>query len=274
MQEVTSGYADVGDGQIYYEIAGAGQTLVLGHAAFVDGRMWDDQFQEFARHYRVIRFDMRGNGKSSPANGPISRREDVYKLLKQLGVERAHLLGCSMHGEVMIDLAIEHPELAQSLIAISAVPSGFQMQGAPPPELMEMMSAIQQGDLERGSELQIRIWVDGPYRQPSQVDPLVRQRAAEMNRITVQNGTWGKADANPVNPLMPPASERLNEIQVPTLIMAGALDNSEIVRAADVMAKAIPGARKVIIPDTAHVPNMEKPAEFNRAVLDFLAGVK
>ena len=92
-----------------------------------------------------------------------------------------------------------------------------------------------------------------------------------MNKIPVQNATFIKADSQAFNPLNPPAAQQLNTIKVPTLIIAGALDNSEIVRAASVMEAAIPNANKLIISDTAHVPNMEKPAEFNKAVLDFLA---
>jgi pimeloyl-ACP methyl ester carboxylesterase len=71
-------------------------------------------------------------------------------------------------------------------------------------------------------------------------------------------------------PLTPPAIFRLNEIRVPTLIIAGGLDHPEILRAADVMKTAIPQAQKVVIPESAHLPNMEQPDEFNQVVLDFL----
>jgi pimeloyl-ACP methyl ester carboxylesterase len=271
MVQTTSGYLNTADGKLYYEVAGEGKTLVLAHAGFVDSRMWDDQWDAFAQHYRVIRYDMQGYGKSDPARGPLSRRDELFGLLQHLGVERAALLGCSMSGTMVIDFTLEHPEKVSALIAVSADPSGFEMQGEPPSDLLEMITAIQQGDLKRASELQIRLWVDGMFRQPEQVNPSVRQRAAEMNWIPVQNGTWAVADTQPVNPLNPPAIGRLNEIHVPTLIMAGAIDHPELLRAADVMAGTIKGARKLILPDAAHVPNMEKPAEFNRAVLDFLA---
>jgi pimeloyl-ACP methyl ester carboxylesterase len=264
------GYADIGDGKLYYEEGGAGDTLVLVHAGFVDSRMWDDQWDAFTRRYRVIRFDMRGYGKSDPAQGPVSRRHDLYRLLQELNVERATLLGCSMGGAAIIDLALEHPEMVSALIVVSTPPGGFEFQGEPPPNLVEMMKAAQQGDVERTSELQIRLWVDGPFRQPEQVNQIVRQRAAEMNRIPVTHDTFVKADLQPLNPLDPPAATRLNEIRVPTLVVAGALDDPEILRATEVMAGAIKGAKKVIIPDTAHLPNMEKPDEFNKAVLGFL----
>ena len=121
------------------------------------------------------------------------------------------------------------------------------------------------------SELQIRLWVDGTSRQPEQVDSHVRQCAAEMNRIAVKNGTWAIADANPLNPLNPPAAGRSGDIVVPALVMAGSLDNPEILRAADLLANEIKGAKKIVMSDTAHVPNMEKSAEFNQIVLDFLS---
>jgi pimeloyl-ACP methyl ester carboxylesterase len=274
LANVKADYVKVGDGKLYYEIAGEGEPLVLVHAAFVDSGMWDTQWNEFAKHYQVIRFDMRGNGKSDKATKPVNRREELYQLLTELGIERGHILGCSMGGMTVIDFALEHPEMAKSLIAVSASPSGFELKGDMPPHLQEMMEAAQKGDVERTSELQIRIWVDGMYRKPNQVDPAVRKHAAAMNKIAVKNGTFGVADMKPLNPLNPPAVGRLKEIKVPTLVIAGALDHPEVVRAADVMAAEIKGAKKLIIQDAAHVPSMEKPAEFNRAVLDFLRGVK
>jgi 2-hydroxy-6-oxonona-2,4-dienedioate hydrolase len=212
---------------------------------------------------------MRGYGKSDPANAPVCRRDDLYQLLKQLDVNKAHFMGCSMGGEIVIDFTLEHPDMVSKLVAVSATPSGFELLGEPPPHLLEMMDAAQKGDVERTSELQIRIWVDGMYRQPEQVDPTVRERAAAMNIIPVKNKTWFM-ESQPLNPLKPPAVERLGDIQVPTLLVVGALDHPEILRAADVMEKTISGAQQVVIPEAAHVPNMEAPMLFNQAVIDFL----
>ena len=269
-----TGYVNIVDGRLWYEISGDGDTLVLVHAGFVDSRMWDDQWDAFTQRYRVIRFDQRGFGKSDPAQGPVSRRADLLRLLDELEVERAILLGCSMGGEVAMDIALEHPERVSALIVASGTPSGFEMQGEPPRYVMEMIEAAQSGDLERTSDLQIRIWVDGPFREPEQVDSSVRQRAAEMNRIPVQHSTFFIADGQPVNPLDPPASTRLKEIRMPTLVIAGALDDPEILRAADVMASEVKGAQKAIISDSAHLQNMENPQMFNEAVLRFLDGLK
>jgi pimeloyl-ACP methyl ester carboxylesterase len=270
------GYVQVGDGNLYYEIDGAVEgrpTLVLSHAAFLDSDMWNDQWKAFVADYRVIRYDMLGYGRSDRANGPRCRRADLYQLLRHLNVSQAHLLGCSMGGEILLDLALEHPELAASLTIVNGVPSGFVPQGEPPAYLFEMIGATQHGNIDLASELQLRIWFDGPQRRSDQVDAATRQRASAMNRIFIANGTWAIADMQSLHPLTPSAIQRLHEIQVPTFIISGALDHSENRRASRIMEEQIPGAQSLSIPNTAHVPNLEQPTIFNQAVLAFLATI-
>lgn len=268
--KVQTGYVQTGDGKLYYETMGEGQAVLMLHAGFVDSGMWDAQWQALANHFRVARFDMLGYGKSDLARGPVNRRRHLADVLSQLAIERAFLIGCSLGSEIIIDFALERPEKVLGLIPVSAVPSGFVMQGEPPPNLLDMIGAFQQGDLARTSELQIRIWVDGMFRQSEEVDSSVRRHAAEMNLIAVKNGTFAIADMQPANPLDPPAIQRLGDINLPTLVIAGALDHPEILRAANMMVNSITGAQKIILPNCAHVPNMERPAEFNAAILNFL----
>lgn len=71
-----------------------------------------------------------------------------------------------MGGETAIDFTLEHPEMVLLLIVVSATPGGFKMRGAPSPQLLEMLQALEQGDLDRVSDLQIRLWIDGSFRQP------------------------------------------------------------------------------------------------------------
>jgi pimeloyl-ACP methyl ester carboxylesterase len=272
MVKTTKGFIKLDDGKtMHYEVAGDGDVLVLGHAGFVDSRMWDAQWDIFAEKYRVIRFDMLGFGQSNPVTTPRTRRHDLAQLLDHLHVERAMLLGCSLGGEIVLDFALEQPERVLALIIVSSAPGGFQFQGTPPPLLLEMIAALQAGEEERASELQVRLWFDGSYRQPGQVDPQLRQRVGEMNLIPVQLKTWLASDSQSLNPLNPPAIQRLDTIQVPTLIMAGALDDAEILRAANVMEDKIKGAQKHILAHSAHLPNMEEAEEFTQVVLEFLA---
>lgn len=274
MTQTTNGYLDLGDGQIYYEMAGDAFPLVLSHAAFLDSRMFDAIWEPLAEHFRVIRYDMRGFGRSSLVNGPVARRRDLEQLFMQLGINQAHLVGCSYGGEIALDLALEQPGQIASLILVAATPSGFELKGEPPRHMLEMFDAMQRGDADQASELQIRIWLDGELREPEQVEPELRKKALEMNRIPVTQRTFFLADSQPSDPLDPPAVTRLEEVPCPTLIVAGSLDHPEVLRAADEMAARIPNARKAIFEGSGHVPTYEQPEDFIRHLLDFLKDVQ
>lgn len=269
--ETTKSTLDLGDGQLYYETAGSGMPLVLTHAAFLDSRMFDALWEPLAKHFRVIRYDMRGFGKSSPVTGPLTRRSDLDRLLTHLDVTQAHLVGCSLGGEISLDLALEQPQRVKSLTLVDSTPGGFQMQGEPPRYLMDMFAALQSGNFDQANELQIRIYLDGEHREPDQIDPALRKKAMEMNRIPVAQNTFFIADMQPAKPLDPPAITRLESVTCPTWVVAGGLDNSEILRAADEMAKRIPGARKTIIESSAHVPSYEQPDTFVKLLMNFLS---
>src|SRR5258708_37622433 len=117
MAKASTGYVDLADGKLSYEMAGDGETLVLGHAGFVDSRMWDPQWDAFTQQYQVIRFDMRGYGKSDPAQRSRNRRDDLLQLLGDLHIGRAALLEGSFGGIFMVDLVLEHPEMGLAFIA-------------------------------------------------------------------------------------------------------------------------------------------------------------
>ncbi|MCU0463631.1 MAG: alpha/beta hydrolase [Anaerolineae bacterium] len=126
-QTTEHGHFDLGDGTLYYEVAGGGETLVLSHAAFLDSRMFDALMPTLTEKFRVVRYDMRGYGQSSRVSGPVCRRDDLSRLLDHLGITRAHMVGCSNGGEIMLDLAIEQPDRVASLVMVDATPSGFEM---------------------------------------------------------------------------------------------------------------------------------------------------
>lgn len=270
MNGTQSGEFPLADGTLYYEVAGEGETVVLSHAGFLDSGMFDAQWEVLAEEFRVVRYDMRGYGRSSDVAGPVCRRDDLRQLLNHLGVERAHFVGCSMGGEIVLDMALEEPDRVLSLTLVGSAPSGFEPQGEPPRYLMEMIGAVQQGDVARASELQIRIWLDGPQREPEEVDPVLRARALAMNRPSVERNTFMLADmANPC-PLTPPAIERLGVVNVPALVVVGELEDAAILAAADLLVEGLPNARKVVIGGSAHVPSFERAGEFNSTLLGFL----
>jgi pimeloyl-ACP methyl ester carboxylesterase len=266
--DITRGFAMIGRTKFYYETAGAGLPLVLVHAGITDRRMWDEQFHVFARDYRVIRYDRRGFGDTETFAEPYSHHQDLYDLLEFFRIEQAFLMGCSQGGKTVIDFTLEHPERTRALILVAPALSGFTFPEQASVQRQELALADESGDVERVNELEVQIWVDGPHRTPEQVDPEVRERVRRMNRIALEKS----ADASEERQLEPAAVKRLAELRVPTLIIIGDLDTPRTQAAADFLAEHIAGARKVVIPGTAHLPNMERPLEFNRHVLPFLSG--
>ncbi|HEX6292195.1 MAG TPA: alpha/beta hydrolase [Herpetosiphonaceae bacterium] len=266
----SSGFADVHGARLYYEVAGSGAALVMVHAGIADHRMWNDQWPIFAERYTVVRYDMRGFGKSAMVDGPYSHRDDLYGLLRCLGIECAYLMGCSRGGATIVDLTLEHPEMAQGLILVGAGLSGNPAAGEPPRQWEEVVSSFEQGELERTAELEVQIWVDGPQRTPDQVTPQVRDLVREMNLIALKNDSLKLgSEQQPERP----AIERLDEIRVPTLVIVGDQDQPYVVETAELLERRITGARRVVMRDTAHVPNMEQPDQFNQIVLDFLSAL-
>jgi pimeloyl-ACP methyl ester carboxylesterase len=233
--------------------------------------MWDGQFALFAEHYRVARYDQRGFGDSDYPPAAFSPMEDLAGLLRALDLGGAAVIGISMGGRAVVELALAHPELVTALVAVATGPGGWR----PPEELRadfsRMDEAFEARDIARQIEEDLRMWVDGPARTPDQVDPKVRERVYGMDARAYQI-QW--SDGEPIEAedlwLDPPAVGRLGEIHVPTLVIAGALDNPGTNVGTQVLAQGIPGARHVEMAGTAHLPPVECPEEFNRIVLDFL----
>lgn len=263
----STGTVEANGAMLYYETAGSGDPLVLVHAGIADGRMWDPQMDALSQHYRTIRYDMRGFGNSPMVEGPYSHHADLRALLDHLGVDRASLVGCSQGGKAVIDFALENPERVESLVLVGSAASGFEFDEEPPEEWDELVAADEAGDLERVSELEVRMWVDGPRRGPDAVDPAIRDLVRDMNLIALKNEAL---EIGEELELQPPAATRLSQIQAPTLIIVGDQDRPRPLAAADLLAKDLSNARKVVMRNTAHLPNMESPEEFNTLILDFL----
>lgn len=264
-----NGMAEVNGVELYYEVLGEGAPLVLVHAGIADGRMWEAQVDAFSSRYLTVRHDMRGFGRSTMSPGPYAHHADLRALLDALGVGKASFVGCSQGGGAVLDFVLENPGRVEKLVLVGSAVGGFEFDEEPPEQWDELVAADEAGDLERVSELEVRMWVDGPRRGPDAVDPAVRDLVREMNLIALQNEALELGEEQEPET---PAATRLAEIRAPTLVLVGDEDRPRPLAAADLLTESIPNARKAVMSGTAHLPNMERPQEFNRLVWDFLEG--
>lgn len=270
--QIKSGFANIDDAKIYYETAGKGTPLVMIHAGVADHRQWNNEFKAFAQSYQVIRYDMRGYGKSEPVDGDFNHMSDLVSLLNALEIHGPLIMmGCSMGGGLAMDFALTYPSRVKALIMVGSAPSGLELDVPAPSKFADVEKAFEAGDLDLVAELETQIWFDGRDRTPEQVNQEMRKLLWEMNRIALahEEKQLGKRTPNTETP----AFDRLGNLDIPVLVIVGAHDTPYILAGADYMIEKIPSARKVIIEDAAHLPNMDQPDEFQKVVTDFLGNV-
>jgi pimeloyl-ACP methyl ester carboxylesterase len=267
--KIKSGLAPINNAQIYYETAGEGTPLVMIHAGVADSRQWNNEFAYFAQSHQVIRYDMRGYGKSEPVDGEFSHMTDLIALLDHLKLrEPAVIMGCSMGGGLGMDFALAQPSRVRALIMVDSGPSGLDLDLPTLPKFAEAEKAFEAGDLDLVAELETQIWFDGMDRKPEQVNQAMRKLLYEMDRTALdyESRQLGKRLPN----TQAPAFDRLAELAIPVLIIVGTQDTPYTLAAADFMKANLPNARKVMIQDAAHLPNMDQPEQFREIVKAFL----
>ena len=261
------GFADVNGTRLYYETAGAGRSIVLVHAFTFDTRMWDDQFEPFAQHYQIIRYDIRGYGKSAvPTEEAYYHADDLKGLLDHLGIERAHVLGLSLGAAIATEFAVAYPQMTSALIAADPVLWGYRWS----PESEELLGRIWEAGQTSGVEAARAVWLAHPFFAPALRNPHASER---LVRIVSDYSGWHWTHNDPGLLPDPPAAARLEEITTPTLAIVGELDVPDFRAITDVLQARIPNARKVVLPGVGHMSSMEDPAGFNDAVLGFLASM-
>jgi len=266
--ETESGFAPSGDTQIYFETAGSGPPLVFLHAGVSDLRMWDPQFDLFSRRFRVVRYDHRGFGKTRPTHTPFMLHEDLLSVMRCLGIARAVLVGCSMGGTTAVDFALAYPDMVDALVLSGSGLSGWTWS----PEIVKLTTEIFErvgaGDIDCARQLEERFWLDGT-RDSGSIDPIYRARASAIYADNFRPELWTIQPQPP----SPPSGERLTEIKAPTLVVIGDSDAQDLHNIANLLVSKIAGARLVTIRNSAHMPNLEHPDQFNRIVLDFLDAI-
>ena len=265
-----SGFIDVDGGKLYYEVEGDGQPLLLIHGGLGSLRMWDGQVPAFARHYRVIRYDTRGWGRSETDDVEFSNTADAAAVLDHFGAKSAYVVGQSRGGGFALDLTVERPDRVDALVSVAGGVSGYEAElpeGFEAPPWDEMERLWEAKDWEALAELETKVWVDGWGHPPDRVDGSLREKVRGWILATYRDE---KTEGKPQR-LDPPAAERLGEVDVPTLVLIGQVDEPGGVVAERHLAASVVGARVVEFPGVAHMIHLEEPGRFEQLVLEFLA---
>jgi len=239
-------------------------TLIHSLAATLE--LWDAQAAALGGRYRVLRYDVRGHGGSDAPAGPWTLEQmadDLRRLLRELGIARSHLVGLSMGGCVAMTAALAFPGLVQSLVLADTT-----SRYAPHTRAMwaERIRAVERDGMEPVIEPTMEIWFTPEFRQrePGGVD-----RVRGMLRGTDPRGyAWAVGAIAEVD-----LTARLGEIRAPTLVLVGEHDPGTPVAMAETLGRGIPGARLTVLPGARHCSCVEAAPAFDRALLDFLAGV-
>ena len=238
-----------------YEVSGSGDVVVLIHAFSVDRRMWDPQAAALEKTHRVVRYDLRGHGKSRAATEPFEAYEDLREVLDTLKIDRATIVGLSAGSEIAINFALTHPERVARLVLAAPGLSGFKMP--PLTWFAPIGEALGKGDIQRAAAL----WAQTPIMALH----TNKNAAATVTAMVMDNaGIWGMKRLE--QPLTPPAIDRLTEIKAPTTVIVGDRDLPHIVEVAKLIAERIRGAKLVMIPGAGHIVNLDAPIAFNKAL--------
>ena len=230
--------------ELYYEVHGRGEPLILIHGGLGNAGYWSNQIDVFAKKYQVIALDSRGHGRSTFNEEPISyalMTSDVLALMDYLEIAKADIVGWSDGGIIGLELAINHPDRVNRIVAYGANydPSGVR-------------SDI--GESER-------------------FNAYIEQAAADYQTLSPDPTRWDAFLENIGNmwatePNYTPA--QLSAITTPMLILDGKEEEAIDTDHTKLMADLIPGADLHLIASTGHFAMLEKPAEFNEIVLDYL----
>ncbi|MET8472592.1 alpha/beta hydrolase [Streptomyces sp. NPDC006422] len=246
---------------------GTGRPLVLLHGGFLDHHMWDDQIAVLAADHRVIAPDARGHGRSPNATEPFRHTDDLAALLRHLETGPAILVGVSMGASLAVDTALEHPELVAGVVVSGAGTSEPYFTDPWTTGLWQTwQSAMAAGDVAAAVEAFTR-FASGPHRTLDDLDPQVVDRLRKMTWGTMSKHTAEEPDWSvPLKDTW----DRAAGLTLPIRAINGAVDSPDHIGMAERLTSSVTNGRSTSIPDTAHYPNMERPAEFNRALAEAL----
>jgi len=255
-------FADVSGGKIHYRLDGntAAPVLVLSHSVGTDLAMWQRQVVALSRHFRVLRYDSRGHGRSLVTAGPYAIEllaRDVLELLDRLAISRVHFCGLSLGGMVGMWLAAHEPARVDKLLLSNTAAH------LPPREAWDArIKSVQEGGMSAIADLVIGRWFTPAFRESC---PLAVETARQALLATSPDGYIACCAA--IRDMDQRAA--LGSIRSSTLVIAGHCDPATPPATCRMIADAIRGARFIEF-TASHLSNIEAAEAFNATVLDFL----
>ena len=242
---------------------GEGDAVILLHAGVADRSMWGDYLPPLAAAgHRVMALDLPGYGEA-PVADLDEPWADVLETMDALGIESAALVGNSFGAAIAQRVAVAAPARVTSLVLISGPAPGVE----PSPELIAAWdaedAALEAGDVDAAVRAVVEAWTleDAPEE--------LRERVAAMQRraFELQDG----ADPGPAEDPVGEDPVTLAGIDVPVLIVAGGLDMSDFLQAAQVLAGVLQRSRSVVLPGAGHLVPLEAPEALTELLVEFLA---
>jgi len=272
---VKQGYIDVDNGTLYYEELGEGEPVILVHGHSLDHRMWDTQFEEFAKHYRVVRYDVRGYGKSSEQSEDyqFTHASDLVKLMDALQIDKAHIVGLSMGGFIGADMLGCYPERMKSAVLASG---NIRKSPGPSNPMGEEEAArrdIEIAELKaKGVDAMKREWFEGLMKSGGTQSERMRE---PLWKMIEDWSAWQPLHKEVRVIIGMDAYVALQEHhpEVPVLLVEGNAAGNRYSEKPDIL-NYLPNGKQVVMEDCGHMLNMEQPEAFNQAVLDFLATIE
>jgi 3-oxoadipate enol-lactonase len=263
-------HASTNDIATFYEDAGHGPPVVLIHGHSLNLAMWDAQVAPLVDGgYRVIRYDVRGHGRSeAPATGYTWQNYslDLRDLLDRLEIDApARLVGLSMGGGITLQFAVDYPQRVASLVLVDSTVPGFDYSQEYSQTVEDLVQAVRREGPRAALE---RVWLTHPLLAGIRRFP---KRFQFVKSMVLAYSARDYLDETEYPQPQWQVIDRLDAIRAPTLVLVGELDLPDFRLIAEILAANIATARLEVIPGAGHLLNLEQPQVFNEALLRFLA---
>jgi pimeloyl-ACP methyl ester carboxylesterase len=246
---------------------GEGRPVVLLHGHSLDLRVWDDVAPALARAgFRAVRYDQRGHGRSSsPAAGYSwgDHAADLLAVIAGAGVPCAHVVGLSKGGGIALETALRNPKAVRSLVLVGPLVPDFPLS----PELVASFREMARLIRSAGVQGALAHWFGHPLIASAHALPGVRERLEAMVAAFPAGEYFAQRDTADREWL---ATERLEEIGVPTLVVSGARDIPDFAAMAALLSERVPNAALELVEECGHLVPLERPEEFAAMLVDHL----